>query len=99
MAKPNTIPLTDYMLDCARKFQQDPEFESDELIYPLARLQKLVEEVRDVYRSEKSVNVRSRLHTHADRLMSHLELWKSSIPPNVQESGTKWLKRIFSAHY
>jgi hypothetical protein len=80
--------MTEYMLNIAQKLQRDPEFKTDQLIYPLAQLQTLLAEVRDLYRVEKSPNGRLRLHTHADRLIKHLDLWYSSLSLDFRGLGT-----------
>lgn len=76
------------MLESAQMLQQNPEYESDCMLYPLVQLQRLAEESRDLYRMEKATSRRPRLHTHASRLMSSLAYWKYSLPVNLQDSGT-----------
>jgi hypothetical protein len=75
------------MLGCAIFLQQSPEFESDHLVYPLIKLQRVVEEARDLYRIDKTTNSGARTHTHAERLIMNLEEWRHALPLNIQHSG------------
>lgn len=68
--------------------RQEEEFESDQLIYPIIKLQRLNEEAYELYQLERSQNSRTRLHIHAQRFVAHLEDWKSTLPKGLHHSGT-----------
>ncbi|RFU29496.1 hypothetical protein B7463_g6823, partial [Scytalidium lignicola] len=85
--KPNILPFTQYMMGCAVVLQESPEFETDHLVYPLIKLQRVVEEARDLYRIDRTTDSRPRAHTHAERLMMNLEEWRHALPVNIQDSA------------
>ena len=85
--KPNNFPFSEYMLDCARILQREPEYTSDCSIHPLIVLQGLAEEAGDLYRMDRAQSNRLRVHTHTERLIARLEEWRRSLPPSLAESG------------
>jgi hypothetical protein len=87
VAKPNTLPVNDFAVDCARELQKCPQFDTDHGIYPIMHLQQLVDEARDLYRMEQSDSRRSRLHSHADRLVNRLEQWRISVQPELRDES------------
>ncbi|KAH8803339.1 hypothetical protein F5884DRAFT_847183 [Xylogone sp. PMI_703] len=84
--KPNNLPFTQYMLECAIILQQSPEFETDHLIYHLVKLQRVVEEARDLYRIDKTTDSCARVHSHAERLKVNLEEWRHALPASFRHS-------------
>jgi len=80
MGKPNTLPFAGFAFDQAAALQADPEFGTDQVLQPLIKLQRIIEDARNVYLSSKSPSARSRLYLHAERLSADLEQWKSSLP-------------------
>lgn len=75
------------MLGCAIGLQRSPEFESDNLVYPLIKLQRILEEARSLYQIDKTTNSSARTHIHAEGLMMNLEEWRNALPVNIQRSG------------
>ncbi|EEA25704.1 conserved hypothetical protein [Talaromyces marneffei ATCC 18224] len=50
--RPNNLQYHKNMLPCAMMLQQQPEFETDSLIYPVTKVLQFAEEVCETYRSE-----------------------------------------------
>lgn len=46
--KPNNVPYSSYMLECAQSLADDPEYDTDVLILPLLRMQVLGDEYHDI---------------------------------------------------
>ncbi|KAJ6113861.1 hypothetical protein N7523_007178 [Penicillium sp. IBT 18751x] len=87
--KPNNLQFHEGMLRCAIMLQQRPEFETDLLIYPVTKALQFSEEVCETYRSE-GING-PRLHIHAERFMSRLEEWWSSLSTDLRNTGRSLL--------
>lgn len=85
--KPNNLAFSDWTLKCALSLQKKPEYETDRLIYPLIKLQRITEEACDIYCMECSASAQARLPAHADRLNARLEEWKISLQPEVVDTG------------
>ncbi|KAL4867741.1 hypothetical protein BDV12DRAFT_186432 [Aspergillus spectabilis] len=79
--KPNNLQCREDMLRCAMLLQQQPEFETDLLIYPVIKVLQFAEEVCETYRSEGIHG--SRLHIHAERFTTRLEEWWSSLSTDL----------------
>ncbi|KAJ5670077.1 uncharacterized protein N7477_005440 [Penicillium maclennaniae] len=82
--KPNNLQFHEGMLRCAMLLQQQPELETDLLIYPVTKVLQFSEEVCETYRSE-GING-PRLHIHAERFMSRLEEWWSSLSTDLRNT-------------
>ncbi len=81
------MPFSEYMLDCVELLGEQSEVETDEWLRPLIHLQRIEEETRDLYRTEKHPSCRSRLHTHAERLLGNLEGWRHALPENLRHAA------------
>ncbi|KAL4783306.1 hypothetical protein BJX76DRAFT_368549 [Aspergillus varians] len=74
--KPNNLPFSEHVLPCAIMLQREREFQSDELIYPVLRLQQFANEIYETYRLGERQIHGSRFHSHVERSMIRLdELW------------------------
>ncbi|OOQ88739.1 hypothetical protein PEBR_11243 [Penicillium brasilianum] len=82
--KPNNLPFHKDMLRCAMMLQQQPQFETDLLIYPAIKVLQFTEEVCETYQLEGIHG--SRLHIHAERFMTWLEEWWSSLSMDVRNT-------------
>jgi hypothetical protein len=71
--------------------QQQPQFDSDLLIYPVTKVLQFTEEVCETYQLEEIHG--SRLHIHAERFIKWLEEWWSSLSMDARNTG-----RDFSKH-
>ncbi|GFF22903.1 hypothetical protein IFM61606_08659 [Aspergillus udagawae] len=82
--KPNNLQFHKDMLRCAMMLQQQPEFETDLLIYPMTKVLQFTEEVCETYRSE---GIHSpRLYIHAERFTTWLEEWWSSLSTDLRNT-------------
>ncbi|GFF58000.1 hypothetical protein IFM51744_09403 [Aspergillus udagawae] len=82
--KPNNLQFHKDMLRCAMMLQQQPEFETDLLIYPMTKVLQFTEEVCDTHRSE---GIHSpRLYIHAERFTTWLEEWWSSLSTDLRNT-------------
>ena len=79
VTKPNQLRMNDYMLRVAQALELSPQYDTDRLINPLIRLDRIVEHARELYSEDKSDGGRTRLHTHAAHIMSNLEQWHDSL--------------------
>ncbi|KGO65950.1 hypothetical protein PITC_021510 [Penicillium italicum] len=82
--KPNNLKFNEAMLRCAMLLQQEPEFETDLLIYPVTKVLQFSEEVCETYRSEGIHG--TRLYIHAGRFMTRLEEWWSSLSTELRNT-------------
>ena len=80
----------EYMAKCGKSLQELPEYPSDSMLMYLIQLCKLDEDVRELYRMEKSeIHTEAsqlRLQLHAKSFKSRLEDWKASISPSMQQT-------------
>lgn len=83
--KPNNLQFHEGMLQCAMMLQQQPEFETDLLIYPVTKVLQFSEEVCETYRSE-GING-PRLYIHAERFTTRLEEWWSCLSTDLRNTG------------
>lgn len=74
------------MLRCSMMLQQQPEFDTDLLIYPVTKVLQFAEEVCETYRSEGIHG--TRLYIHAERFTTRLEEWWSSLSTDLRSTGT-----------
>lgn len=88
--KPNNLPFHKNILRCAMMLQQQPEFETDLLIYPVTKVLQFTEEACETYRLEGIHGCR--LYIHAERFTKWLEEWWSSLSMDLRNTG-----RNFSA--
>lgn len=65
--------------------QQQPEFKTDLLIYPVMKVLQFTEEVCETYTSEGLYG--PRLYIHAERFMTRLEDWRSSLSAELRSTG------------
>jgi hypothetical protein len=86
-AKPNNLPFSDHIVQSAISLERVLEYDNDRLIYPLIRLQRLGEEIYEIYQTEMSNTNQSRLHVHADRMMARLNEWRCSVPADIAPTG------------
>jgi hypothetical protein len=93
VTKPNNIKLNDYLLKSARALEESAEADTDVLIYPLMRLDQIVEHARELYHEDKSGHGRTRLHTHAVHMLDRLEEWLTSLSPVVR--GSRLLQHAY----
>ncbi|KAJ5626316.1 hypothetical protein N7510_002625 [Penicillium lagena] len=82
--KPNNLQFHEGMLQCAMVLQQQPELETDLLIYPLTKVLQFVEEVCETYQSE-GINC-PRLYIYAERFTTRLEEWWSSLSTDLRNT-------------
>ncbi|KAL5337892.1 hypothetical protein BJX70DRAFT_408960 [Aspergillus crustosus] len=82
--KPNNLQCGDDMLQCALVLQQEPESETDLLIYPVIKVLQFAEDVCETYKAEGIAG--TRLHIHAERFTTRLEEWWSSLPPDLRDT-------------
>ncbi|KAE8396421.1 hypothetical protein BDV23DRAFT_177957 [Aspergillus alliaceus] len=82
--KPNNLQFHMDMLRCAMMLHQQPEFETDLLIYPMTKLLQFTEEVCETHRSEGIYS--PRLYIHAERFTTCLEEWWSSLSPDLRNT-------------
>ena len=80
------------MMQCAIKISQSQEHETDEMIHALFRIQRLGEEICDIYQSEISSDTLKRLPILAERFLERLEEYKQCLPNHI-ESMSIWLFR------
>lgn len=83
--KPNNIQFHEAMLRCAIILQQQPEFDTDFMIYPVTKVLQFAEEVCETYRSEGIHG--TRLYIHAERFTTRLEEWWSSLSMDLRNTG------------
>ncbi|GFF90159.1 hypothetical protein IFM61392_10504 [Aspergillus lentulus] len=80
--KPNNLQFHQDMLRCAMMLQQQAEFETDLMIYPMTKVLQFTEEVCETHRSE---GIHSpRLYIHAERFTTWLEEWWSSLSTDLR---------------
>jgi hypothetical protein len=65
--------------------QQQPEFETDLLIYPVTKVLQFAEEVCETCRSEGLHGPRLCIHT--ERFTTRLEDWWPSLPMDLRNTG------------
>ncbi|KAE8554404.1 hypothetical protein EYB25_002943 [Talaromyces marneffei] len=82
--RPNNLQYHKNMLPCAMMLQQQPEFETDSLIYPVTKVLQFAEEVCETYRSEGLYG--PRLYIHAERFTTRLEDWWSSLSMHLRNT-------------
>jgi hypothetical protein len=66
---------------------ENPEVDSDQTLLALIKLQRIIEDSRSIYRMEKTLGAQTRMHLHTGRLISDLEEWWTSLPPNTTNSS------------
>ena len=70
--------------------QQEPEFDTDLLIYPITKVLQFTEDVCETHRSE---GIHSpRLYIHAERFTSWLEEWWSSLSTDLRNKGRNFFR-------
>ncbi|CAI7582769.1 unnamed protein product [Penicillium palitans] len=82
--KPNNLQFHEAMLRCAMMLQQQPEFDTDLMIYPVTKVLQFAEEVCETYRSEGIHG--TRLYIHAERFTTRLEEWWSSLSMDLRST-------------
>ncbi|KAI3232173.1 transcriptional regulator family: Fungal Specific TF [Penicillium roqueforti] len=82
--KPNNLQFHEAMLRCAMILQQQPEFDTDLLIYPVTKVLQFAEEVCETYQSEGIHG--TRLYIHAERFTTRLEEWWSSLSTDLRST-------------
>ncbi|KAJ6000316.1 hypothetical protein N7481_000725 [Penicillium waksmanii] len=82
--KPNNLQFHQNMLQCAMMLEQQPEFETDLLIYPVMKVIQFAGEVCETYRSEGICG--PRLYIHAERFTMRLEEWWSSLSADLRNA-------------
>lgn len=88
--KPNNLQFHKDMLRCAMMLQQEPEFDTDLLIYPITKVLQFTEDVCETHRSE---GIHSpRLYIHAERFTSWLEEWWSSLSTDLRNKGRNFFR-------
>ncbi|KAF3384741.1 hypothetical protein F1880_001719 [Penicillium rolfsii] len=80
--KPNNLRFHKDMLQCAMMLQQQPEFETDLLIYPMLKVLQFTEEVYETHQSEDLHS--PLLYIHAERFTTWLEEWWSSLSTDLR---------------
>lgn len=85
--KTNTLPFDECAFEHAAYLLENAEFESDRTLRSLVQLQRIVEDARDIYRTENHAGARSRLVLHSKRLLADLENWKHSMPEAYRNTG------------
>ncbi|KAL5001032.1 hypothetical protein BDV10DRAFT_192527 [Aspergillus recurvatus] len=83
-SKPDNFHYSEHVLRCARLLQQMQEFPTDELIYPVTKLQQFTREVCDTYQ----LGIFQINASHPERYMARLEEWWSSLPSDIQRAVT-----------
>lgn len=87
MGRPNTVPLTDNVLARANAVCRTDESDAEELIVPLLRYQRLMEDVFSVNRTARKADDASLLHTHAPQLVAALDAWWATLTMEQQGKG------------
>ncbi|OQD98515.1 hypothetical protein PENSOL_c009G08319 [Penicillium solitum] len=82
--KPNNLQFHEAMLRYAMMLQQQPEFDTDPMIYPVTKVLQFAEEVCETYRSEGIHG--TRLYIHAERFTTRLEEWWSSLSTDLRNT-------------
>ncbi|OQN96625.1 hypothetical protein B0A48_17055 [Cryoendolithus antarcticus] len=93
MCKPNTLLISQYMLDQALTLAREPQNETDIMLLPLLQYESLLEPVHKIYALDEAREGITRLHVHAKRFVTELDAWKSRI------AETTWLKGNFAGKY
>nr|OQO32678.1 hypothetical protein B0A51_00056 [Rachicladosporium sp. CCFEE 5018] len=93
MCKPNTLLISQYMLDQALTLAREPQNETDIMLLPLLQYESLLELVRKIYALDEAREGITRLHVHAKRFVTELDAWKSRI------AEPTWLKGNFAGKY
>jgi len=75
------------MFNCAAALAQNAEFEADRTIPALIRLQRIVENIREVYYEDRKAGAVLRMPIHAPRFIADLDEWRSTLPQNLRETG------------
>ncbi|KAL4775894.1 hypothetical protein BDW60DRAFT_177027, partial [Aspergillus nidulans var. acristatus] len=79
-SKPDNFHYSEHVLRCTKMLQHELEFPTDELIYPLIKLQHLAQEVCDTYQLGISqINA-----SHPERFNARLEEWWTSLPADTR---------------
>ncbi|KAL3437017.1 hypothetical protein BDV09DRAFT_163500 [Aspergillus tetrazonus] len=79
-SKPDNFHYSELLLRCTRMLQHEQESPTDELIYPLIKLQQLTREVCDTYQSGiPQINA-----SHPERFNARLEEWWTSLPADFR---------------
>lgn len=103
MKKPSNLKFTNHTLSCAESLKREQDEATDILIYPLITLQQLTEDTYDIYRMEKiqwdDTLCQIRLYTHASRLKTQLDRWKSTVPSEVKSSCMAKSSSLFYCSY
>ncbi|GAD95625.1 conserved hypothetical protein [Paecilomyces variotii No. 5] len=82
--RPNLLQFHDNILRCAMMLQQEPEAETDLLIYPVTKVLQFSDEVHETYRSE-GIHC-PRLYIHAERFSKRLYEWWLSISTDLRNT-------------
>ncbi|EKV12271.1 hypothetical protein PDIG_45960 [Penicillium digitatum PHI26] len=82
--KPNNLQFHEAMLRCAMMLQQQPEFDTDLLMYPVTKVLQFAEEICETYRFEGIHG--ARLYIHAERFTTRLEEWWSSLSTDLRNT-------------
>ncbi|KAK4554978.1 hypothetical protein LTR86_007744 [Recurvomyces mirabilis] len=93
MIKLNTLTISESVLVRAKRLASVAEHHSDGNLPHLLQYQAILDEVRDVYRTEKREASFARLHLHAQSLTTRLEVWRSNIPRDDRDTA------LFVARY
>ena len=85
--RPNKLQYHKNMLPCALILQQQPEFETDLLIYPVTKVLQFAEEANEIYNSEDFHG--PSLCIHARQFTTRLEDWWSSLSLHLSGTGKR----------
>lgn len=94
--KPNNLQFQEAMLGCAMMLQQQPEFDTDLMIYPVTKVLQFADEVCETYRSEGIYG--TRLYIHAERFATRLEEWWSSLSTDLRNTGRSLPSSVWASH-
>ncbi len=87
IGKPNTLPFNESVFERASKLKQDTELATDETLPTLIRLQRIVEDACNMYRTDSNRGCLSRVHMYSSRLNDDLEECMSSVPDRLRSTG------------
>jgi hypothetical protein len=90
MSKPNTLPISDFAMHQGGALTRGKAVESDIMLLPLMKYQRMLDEMRNIYRLERSSSSRCRLVSHAKRMLTELDQWQSELGDSLRASGM-WL--------
>ena len=85
--KPNTLPLTDFVLLRAAATFANVKMRNESALVPLLEYQALVEEIRGTYMINEQAGQRTQVPLYADHLMSKVDAWRSSLPTGLANHG------------